>query len=63
MLALQDRAGLDEPPGCIHDLRKSFGARMSQHVTMADLQKLMGHASITTTATYYVAVPKDLAEG
>jgi len=29
---------------------------------MVELQKLLGHASITTTATYYVAVPKDLAE-
>ena len=60
--ALQDRAGLDEPRGCIHDLRKSFGTRMSQHVTMPELQKLMGHASITTTADYYVSVPADLAE-
>ena len=35
---------------------------MSQHVTMPELQKLMGHASITTTADYYVSVPADLAE-
>jgi len=59
---LQAHAKLDEPRGCLHDLRKSFGTRMSQHITMPELQKLMGHAAITTTSTYYVAVSADLAD-
>ncbi len=58
---LQAHAGLVEPRGCLHDLRKTFGTRMSQHVTMPELKTLMGHASITTTADFYVAIPDDLA--
>ena len=52
------REGARPPQG---SFGRCFGTRMSQHVTMVELQKLMGHASITTTAPYYVAVPKDLA--
>ena len=48
--------------GCLHDFRKSFGTHMAHHVSMAELMKLMGHASITTTADYYVDVSDDLVE-
>ena len=37
-----------------HDLRRSFGNRWARRVTTAVLQKLMRHASITTTMSYYV---------
>ena len=47
--------------GNLHDFRKSFGTHMAHHVSMAELMKLMGHASITTTADYYVDVSDDLA--
>lgn len=48
--------------GCVHDLRKSFATHMARHISMVELQKLMGHASLTTTGEYYVAVGDDLAE-
>ena len=48
--------------GNLHDFRKSFGTLMAHHVSMAELMKLMGHASITTTADFYVDVSDDLAE-
>ena len=48
--------------GSIHDLRKSYGTHAARHVSMADLRALMGHASITTTADYYVGVDQDLGE-
>lgn len=48
--------------GNLHDFRKSFGTHMARHVSMPELQRLMGHASITTTADYYVDVSDDLAE-
>ena len=35
---------------------------MASHVPMNDLRRLMGHASITTTADYYLGVGDDLAE-
>ena len=47
--------------GTIHHLRVTFGTHMAQHVSMNDLRRLMGHASITTTADFYVRVSEDLA--
>jgi len=47
--------------GTIHHLRVTFGTHMAQHVSMNDLRRLMGHASITTTADFYVGVSEDLA--
>ena len=47
--------------GTIHHLRATFGTHMAQHVSMNDLRRLMGHASITTTADFYVGVSEDLA--
>lgn len=37
-----------------HDLRRAFGQRWSRKIKPQDLQKLMRHASLTTTFTYYV---------
>jgi integrase len=40
-----------------HDYRRSFGTRWASRLTPADLQKLMRHATITTTMDFYVAMP------
>ena len=38
-----------------HDLRRSYGQRMADNgVSPRDLQKLMRHASFTTTEAYYL---------
>jgi len=37
-----------------HDLRRAFGQRWSRKLRPQDLQKLMRHASLTTTFAYYV---------
>lgn len=42
-----------------HDLRRSFGTRWSLKVRPPVLQKLMRHADITTTMTYYVSHEAD----
>lgn len=42
-----------------HDFRRSFGTRWSQRVMPATLQKLMRHADINTTMTYYVRQQAD----
>jgi integrase len=42
-----------------HDLRRSFGNRWAKRVMPAVLQRLMRHASIQTTMTYYVALDAD----
>ena len=47
--------------GTVHDLRRSYGTRMANLVSMNDLRRLMGHASITTTADFYLGVSDDLA--
>ena len=64
---LADRRGVELAEvewriGNLHDFRKSFGTHMAHHVSMPELQRLMGHASITTTADFYVDVSDDLAE-
>ena len=38
----------------IHGLRKAYGTNVANIAPMHTLQKLMGHASIKTTMTYYV---------
>ena len=48
--------------GNLHDFRKSFGTHMTKHVSMPELQRLMGHASITTTSDFYVDITDDVAE-
>ena len=48
--------------GTIHDLRKTFATRASKHITMTKLQRLLGHADVTTTATYYTDVNEDIGE-
>lgn len=42
-----------------HDLRRSFGTRWAKRVMPAVLQKLMRHASINTTMSYYVDLNVD----
>ena len=50
------------PVGTMHDLRESYGTHMSHRVTMPELRQLMGHASITTTADFYLDVSTDMSE-
>ena len=45
----------------MHDLRKSYSTHTAKHVPMHELQKLMGHSSITTTADFYLDVSDDVA--
>ncbi|MCA9041341.1 MAG: site-specific integrase, partial [Planctomycetaceae bacterium] len=37
-----------------HDLRRSYGERLSQHVPAQILMQMMRHESIETTLKYYV---------
>ena len=47
-----------------HDLRRSFGTRWAKKVMPAVLQRLMRHANINTTMTYYVNINADeVADG
>ena len=55
------------PPGkewgkatSIKHLRSTYGTMMSRHTTPFRLRTLMGHSSITTTETFYVAAQDDL---
>ena len=47
--------------GCVHDLRASYGTHMAARVPMHELQRLMGHADIGTTAKHYLAPTADTA--
>jgi integrase len=42
-----------------HDLRRSFGTRWASRVKPVVLQKLMRHANIQTTLTFYVSLDSD----
>ncbi|MCP3903799.1 MAG: tyrosine-type recombinase/integrase [Planctomycetes bacterium] len=44
----------EHPIGTVHDLRKTYGTWMSEAVPMHVLQRLMGHADISTTARFYL---------
>ena len=47
-----------------HDLRRAFGTRWAKRVMPAVLKRLMRHASIETTMSYYVALDSaDVADG
>lgn len=47
-----------------HDLRRAFGTRWAKKVTTPVLQRLMRHASIQTTMSYYVNIDAtDIADG
>jgi integrase len=59
---VQRAAGLDEPLGTVHDLRKSFGTHTASVVPMPTLQTWMGHASIATTAKFYCRVRESDAD-
>lgn len=64
---MADHRGVDVdkiewPIGCIHDMRRSFATHMAPHLSMVELHHLMGHASIKTTADYYVDVSDDLGD-
>ncbi len=48
--------------GSMHDLRKSFATRMARHIPMHELQRLLGHKSITTTATFYTEASDDVVD-
>jgi len=52
-------AGLGDPVGTIHDLRKSYGTHMASKIPMHTLQAFMGHANISTTAKFYCRVTKE----
>jgi integrase len=46
----------------LHDLRRSFGSRYASVVPAPVLQRLMRHASITTTLNFYTNVDDGLAD-
>lgn len=47
-----------------HDLRRAFGTRWAKKVTTPILQRLMRHADIKTTMSYYVDIDAtDIADG
>ena len=50
--ALYALAGVPRPPKPIHCLRHTFGTVMARRVPLGVLQKLMGHADISTTMRY-----------
>ncbi len=52
----------DHPVGTIHDLRKTFGTWMAEAIPMHVLQRLMGHADISTTARFYLSVSDAYAD-
>jgi integrase len=43
------------PLGTLHDLRKTYCTWLAEHVPMNVLREWAGHASITTTAEFYLA--------
>jgi integrase len=46
----------------LHDLRRTFGSRYAPHVSAPVLQRLMRHADIKTTLTFYTNVDAVLDE-
>ncbi|MEE9130607.1 MAG: tyrosine-type recombinase/integrase [Phycisphaerales bacterium] len=64
---LADQRGVDVDRvewaiGSVHDLRRSFATHMAPHVSMVELQHLMGHANIGTTQMFYCQVSDDLGD-
>ena len=57
---IQEKAKLSRL-GSIHDIRKTYGTQVAKVVPMDELRRLMGHASITTTADYYLGSDADVA--
>ena len=53
---LHRAAGLADPVGTVHDLRKSYGTHMAAVVPIHVLRDLMGHSDIATTARFYTRV-------
>ena len=53
---------VDWTVGTMHDLRKSYATLMARAVPMHEWQRLLGHASITTTAEYYTEAGDDVTE-
>ena len=61
--AAKRKTETDWPHGCFHDLRKTFATRAaSSGVPMHELQRHLGHSSITTTAEYYTEVEASAAD-
>ena len=52
VVALYKAAGVDKPKKPIHCLRHTFGTVMAKQIPLGVLQKLMGHAEVTTTMRY-----------
>ncbi len=48
--------------GTIHDLRRTYGTRMSRIVPIHVLKEYMGHAKIQTTQEYYLAAEAEDAD-
>jgi len=48
--------------GTVHDLRRTFGTHAANRVPMHVLRSLMGHADISTTANFYLAVGDEHAD-
>ncbi len=50
---------VDRKTASAHDLRRAFASRWAKRVAPAILQKLMRHASVNTTMSYYVDLDVD----
>ncbi|GMV27138.1 MAG: hypothetical protein AMXMBFR58_31690 [Phycisphaerae bacterium] len=64
-LAREREAATEKVPwerGTIHDLRRTYGTRMSRIVPIHVLKEYMGHAKIQTTQEYYLAAEAEDAD-
>ncbi len=57
-----DRDDYEWEQRSIHDLRRTFGSMMAQHLPIHELKKLLGHSSVRTTESYYLAPSENLAD-
>ena len=62
--ALAERRGeaVDWTISTMHDLRKSYATLVARRIPMHELQRLLGHSSITVTAEYYTEASNDVTE-
>lgn len=56
-------AGIEGPQACPRGLRHSYGvAAVTADVPLATIATVLGHASLTTTATYTTAIGTEARE-
>ena len=46
----------------LHDLRRTFGTMAAHHIPAHELRVLMGHANLSTTQRFYLAIGDDVAD-